>query len=180
MFVTLINFLGSAFSVITGILTIILIAVYFSPKARATPFGKFFRDRALVVVFIVSFLSLIGSLVYSDVIGYAVCQLCWYQRIFMYPLVLLSGIAILRKDYWMKFYCLIFSIIGVAISLFQYLGQLGLAPLPCNAIGYGASCSERFVFELGYITIPMMAFSAFILMAVVLALSLKKDKCPIV
>jgi disulfide bond formation protein DsbB len=93
----------------------------------------------------------------------------------MYPQVLLMGIALIRKDRWMKIYGFAFSIIGAAIALFHYTGQLGFTPLPCSAVGVSVSCSQRFVMEFGYITIPMMAFSAFMLIAATFLLSLKEQ-----
>ena len=86
------------------------------------------------------------------------------------------GIALVRKDYWMKIYGVVLSVIGAVVALSHYLGQLGLTPLPCSAVGVSVSCSERFTLEFGYITIPMMAFSAFVLIALALLISLKKEK----
>ncbi len=94
----------------------------------------------------------------------------------MYPQVLLMGIALIRKEVWMKFYGFIFSAIGAAIALYHYAGQFGVAPLPCSAVGQSISCSERFVTHFGYITIPMMAFSAFLLMALSFWLSIRNDR----
>lgn len=175
MFVILINNFWSILSIFAQILTVALIVVYFSPKVRNSAFARFFKEHGLIVAFIASFLSMIGSLIYSNVIGYAPCTLCWYQRIFMYPQVFLMAIAIWKKDQGMKLYGFILSVIGAIIALYHYFGQIGLTTLPCPAIGYSVSCSQTFVLQYGYITIPMMAFSAFILIAATFAISLKKE-----
>lgn len=175
MLATSMNLLWSILSVVAQVLSVFFLVAYFSPKVRASSIGTFFREHGLWVAFIAAFLATAGSLIYSDVIGYAPCKLCWFQRIFMYPQVILLGIALYRKDQGMKIYALVLSVVGALIALFHYTGQTGLTPLPCSAVGVSVSCSVRFVMEFGYITIPMMAFSAFLLSVTVLLLSLKKD-----
>ena len=175
-FTTSVNLLWSILSVVAEIIAVVLVVGSLCQRFKAGPFFRFFRERGLLVAFVVSLLATAGSLIYSNVIGYAPCSLCWFQRIFMYPQVLLMGIALVRKDSWMKLYGFVFSVIGAAIALYHYTGQLGLSPLPCSAVGVSVSCSERFVMEFGYITIPMMAFSAFILIAATLFVSLRAEK----
>lgn len=170
-----VNLLWGFLSIAALVLSVVFVVALFVPAVRRTPFVSFFRNRGLFVAFIVSLLAMLGSLTYSDIIGYEPCKLCWFQRIAMYPQVVLMGVAIFRKDEWMKIYGVILSAIGGAIALYHYVGQLGYTALPCSAIGYSVSCSQKFVLEFGYITIPMMAFSAFALILTALLLSLKKD-----
>jgi len=132
---------------------------------------------ALPLAFAVVVMATAGSLFYSEVAGYEPCKLCWFQRIFMYPQVLLLGIALVKKDRSAARYALLLSAIGAVIAGYHYLLQLGVAPaLPCSAVGYSVSCSQRFVMQFGYITIPMMALTAFALTGLVSALSLKFNK----
>ena len=128
------------------------------------------------MAFLISFLATFTSLIYSDVIGYEPCKLCWFQRIFMYSQVILFGVAIFRRDTGIKIYGIVLSSIGAIVALFHYIGQIGWNPLnlECLAIGYSASCAKNFVLSLGYVTIPMMAFSAFVLIALLLLISMKK------
>jgi len=64
-------------------------------------------------------------------------------------------------------YSIVLSAIGVAIAGYHYLLQIGVAPeLPCSAVGFSATCSQRFVMQFGYITIPMMATTTFLLIAI--------------
>ncbi len=166
-----VNQLWGILSIVAQLLSIALIVAFLVPKFRNGAFVRFFKERGVLIAFIISLLATVGSLIYSDVIGYEPCKLCWFQRIFMYPQVLLMGMALWRKDMSVKIYGVVLSVIGLVVAKFHYLGQIGLTPLPCSAVGYSVSCAERFVFIFGYITIPMMAFSAFLLMSVVLIIS---------
>ena len=168
------NNLFSILSIVAQIVSVVFVVSFFSTKIRNSAFVSFFSDKATLFSFIVSGLAMAGSLTYSDVVGYAPCVLCWYQRIFMYPQVFLMGIALYRREISMRVYSIVFSSIGAALALWHYLGQLGFGTLPCSAVGYSVSCADRFVMQYGYITIPMMAFSAFLFIALVCAVSIKK------
>ncbi|NCS99887.1 disulfide bond formation protein B [Candidatus Parcubacteria bacterium] len=114
--------------------------------------------------FIVALIAMSGSLFYSGVAGFTPCTLCWYQRILMYPHVILLGVALWKEDKRIMDYLIALSTLGVFVSGYHYLLQIGiLAPLPCSAIGYSVSCTKTFVMSLGYITIPMMSLTAFLL-----------------
>ncbi len=146
---------------------------------RKTPWAEVLREKegewALRGALIVALIATLGSLFYSEIAHYTPCLLCWYQRIFMYPQVILLGIAVWKKDTSVAIYSLALSIIGVALALYHYLLQLGVAPeLPCAAIGYSAACSQRFVLTFGYITIPLMALTAFFLIIVSMVTAKKK------
>lgn len=137
----------------------------------------FHRRRALLLVLIVSLTATLGSLFFSEVVGYEPCKLCWFQRIFMYPLPLLFLIGLARKESVISFYALPLSIIGGLIALYHYFLQVGklweIAVdkfAPCSAVGYSASCTDSFFLSFGYITVPMMSFSAFLLITLILAI----------
>lgn len=108
-------------------------------------------------------IATLGSLFYSEVAGYEPCKLCWIQRIFMYPQVVLLITAFVKKRAGaMLFYTLPLSIIGGLIAVYHYLLQLGVVSgAACGVVGYSVSCAQRFVMSYGYITIPMMAITAF-------------------
>ncbi len=132
-------------------------------------------SEALWYAWIVAFLSMVGSLYYSDVAGYTPCLLCWYQRICMYPLVVLLVIAASKRDNAIKVYGMTLAGIGAVIAAVHYYEQITYNPLiPCSALGYSVSCTERFFFNYGYITIPMMALTAFLLILMFLSMSKKK------
>ncbi|MCR4328271.1 MAG: disulfide oxidoreductase [Patescibacteria group bacterium] len=136
------------------------------------------KKKALWIAFSAAVIATLGSLTYSDIIGYEPCKLCWFQRIFMYPQVILLGIALFKKEKAILDYSLSLAVIGGIIAAYHYLLQVGVAPaVPCSAVGYSAACSQRFVLQYGYITIPMMAVSAFalIIVSLVMARMRKED-----
>lgn len=118
--------------------------------------------HGLGVAFLISLIATTSSLFYSEIAGYAPCTLCWYQRIFIYPQVLLLGFALWKKDRTIADYSILLSGVGAFIAIYHYYIQLGGSLLtPCSAVGYSVSCSQRFVLQFGYITIPMMSLTAF-------------------
>ena len=127
------------------------------------------RIHAISLAFTAAHLATLGSLTYSEILGYEPCKLCWFQRIFMYPQVLILGFALWGKHKGSRALLdtsLALSIIGAAVALYHYLMQLGIVSEgSCAAVGYSVSCAERFVMQFGYITIPFMALSAFLFIA---------------
>ncbi len=140
-------------------------------------FRRFAHSKGLLCAFVVAVIATAGSLFYSEVAGYEPCKLCWWQRIFMYPQVVLLGIALLKRDTAVRFYAISLSAIGAVIAAYHYLLQLDIAPaIPCQAIGYSALCSQRFVMAFGYVTIPMMALTAFLLIIAFLVLQNRNNE----
>jgi len=124
---------------------------------------------------VVALVATLGSLFYSEIVNYTPCLLCWYQRIFMYPQVILFSIALFLKDKGIAIYALSLSMLGGMLALFHYYIQLSNTKLTsCSTVGYSVSCSDNFIMQFGYITIPMMALSAFILISLLMIVSLKK------
>jgi disulfide bond formation protein DsbB len=111
--------------------------------------------------------AMLGSLYYSEIAGFVPCTLCWYQRILMYPLTLIILVGIIKQDEFLANYVLPFSIIGIFVSAYHYLIQLGLFshPLACSA---GIPCDLRWVSYFGFITIPFMALTAFIVITIIM------------
>lgn len=126
----------------------------------------FFSKNALLFSFLLSFAATLGSLLYSEVIGYEACDLCWYQRVFLYPQVILFFTALLRKDMGVFQYTLPLSVIGAFIAAYQYLLQMGLMPSVLCTADYTVSCVQRFVIYFGYVTIPFMSLIVFLLLIV--------------
>lgn len=123
---------------------------------------KYALNWGLPLAFLTALVATGGSLFYSEVAGYEPCTLCWYQRILMYPQVIILGLALWKKNDAVVDQSLVLSLIGIAIATYQYLGQISVVELlPCSAIGYSVSCSKTFVMNYGYITIPMMALTGF-------------------
>lgn len=122
----------------------------------------YFYKYGLSLSFAVALTATLGSLFFSKIVGYAPCELCWYQRIFMYPQIFLLGLALIKKERAIVDYMLVLSFFGTVISLYHnYIYYSTLAINFCSTDG-GVSCTTKYFTELGYITIPLMSLTAFI------------------
>lgn len=124
----------------------------------------------LWVGFLLSLASTALSLYYSEVLGLVPCGWCWAQRVFLWPQILLFAVALWKKDIRIADYSIALSIFGGAAALYQhYLQMGGNSLLPCPATSSQAvDCGVRFLFEFGYITFPLMAFSIFAFLIVLM------------
>ncbi len=135
----------------------------------------FVASKFLVIGFVISAGALVSSLVYSSVIGYEPCLLCWYGRIAIYPQALIFGMAIRKKDKTVLSYMMGLTIVGFIVSLYHYtIETIGTSPLPCSASG--ASCLTRYVYDYGFISIPFMELMAFTVLLLVLYIARKALK----
>ncbi|MGV2941907.1 disulfide oxidoreductase [Mesobacillus sp. LC4] len=133
------------------------------------------RKYSLYLAWLVSVVATLGSLYFSEIRDFIPCELCWYQRILMYPLVLILGIGTFQNDPSVKRFVLPMAVIGWFVSLFHYLQQKvpGFAEIkPCSS---GVPCSAQYINWLDFITIPFLAFTAFSLIIVFMVL-IKKQK----
>jgi disulfide bond formation protein DsbB len=125
---------------------------------------------ALPLGFAVALTSMLGSLYMSEVANFPPCILCWYQRIAMYPLALVLGIAALRRDVGIRWYALPLAVIGIGISTYHYL----LERFP-DSISAGCSldipCDTVWVWKFGFLSIPGMAWVGFALVITLLLLA---------
>ena len=127
---------------------------------------NFLKNNSIWLILIVSLTAMLGSLYFSDYLGFEPCKLCWYQRIALYPIVVLTLAALIKKDKNITHYTLWLAIIGGLIALNHYFLQItNVSILPCSAVGYSQSCAQVFTLQFGYITIPLMALTAAILIA---------------
>ena len=124
------------------------------------------------MAWLVALVATVGSLIYSEVIGFIPCKLCWYQRIAMYPLSVILLIGALRKETLARIYALPLALIGLAISIYHYSIQVW-PTLDAGACDPNLSCSSRWVEVFGFISIPFMAGAGFTLIAVLLIFYVK-------
>ncbi|OGH17309.1 MAG: hypothetical protein A3C30_01365 [Candidatus Levybacteria bacterium RIFCSPHIGHO2_02_FULL_40_18] len=134
---------------------------------------QFLSDNSLPFAFLVAVAATAGPLFLSEIAHFTPCKLCWFQRIFMFPQVLILGIATFKNDFSIKRYILPMSVIGAAIAIYHYLLQTSPIPLPCS--DEVANCTLKQFAYFGYITIPLMSFTAFALI-IFLMLFLKRQK----
>ncbi|MEB3100285.1 disulfide oxidoreductase [Ferviditalea candida] len=139
-------------------------------------FRKFLLANGLHAAWAISLIATLGSLYLSEILGYAPCKLCWMQRIFMYPQVILLGIAAVRKDYGQWKYVLPLTLIGAGISIYHY----GVQKLPWLKEGGTACgiipCNIEYINVFGFITIPFLAGTAFILISLIVWLTGRASK----
>lgn len=135
---------------------------------------SYLKDKwGILIVFIISLTSMSGSLYFSEVIGYIPCVLCWWQRIFMYPLVLISLVGLFKKSTDTITYILPLSIIGNIISIYHiYVQFSGVSTNFCTT---SVACNIKYIEWFGFITIPVLCGTAFLLInAVSITYILKK------
>jgi disulfide bond formation protein DsbB len=124
---------------------------------------------ALGVAAAVAVVATLGSLYYSEIADFPPCRLCWYQRIGMYPLAVVLPIAAWRRDGGVRWYALPLAIGGGLVSIYHVLVER-FPSLESGACELANPCSIIWVERFGYLTIPTMALSGFVLIALLLAL----------
>lgn len=127
---------------------------------------KFIYKYILYLSWLQALIATLGSLYYSEIRHFTPCVLCWYQRILMYPLVIIIAIGILRRDKGVYLYVLPLSILGSLIAFYHVLLQKGFLPEAVAPCQIGASCTTKFVGYFGFVTIPVMSLTAFIIITV--------------
>lgn len=134
------------------------------------------RKFLLYVAWVIALISTVGSLFFSEVMGLPPCVLCWYQRIAMYPLVIVIGVGIIMQDYRMKYYALPLCLAGLALAIYHNLLYYGIIPESITPCTQGISCTSRQIEWLGFITIPLLALIAFATLALCIFFSKSLEK----
>jgi disulfide bond formation protein DsbB len=130
--------------------------------------------QALTLAFVVALVATAGSLYFSEIAHFTPCTLCWYQRICMYPLVPVLGVAAWRRDSDARPTALILALVGGSISIYHILIE-HFPSLESNTCDPTNPCTIKWVERFGYLTIPTMALSGFALI-VVLVLTSPRSK----
>lgn len=137
---------------------------------------KISKRTALWIAFIGATIATLGSLYYSEIVGFEPCRLCWFQRIFMYPLVIILGLGLWRK-HDISDYLLGLSIPGFLIAAYQWVLQMrytfSTVSDSCSATGVSCAAPEFMIF--GFVSIPFLSMSMFLLL-VVLGWTMKRHK----
>ena len=133
-------------------------------------------ENALLMIWGISLVAMLGSLYFSEIRGYEPCTLCWYQRILMYPIVIIATVAYIQKNAKIALTTAVFSIIGAAMSLYHYsLQKLDFLQSTAPACGR-VPCTGQYINWFGFITIPFLALTAFVLIAIMSIYMLKALK----
>jgi len=148
-------------------------------KEQIKSFGDTDRNASLpYIAWVVALVATAGSLFFSEVMQLPPCVLCWYQRIAMYPLVVVIAAGIVMRDGRFRFYALPLALMGLAVSIYHNLLYYGIIPESITPCTEGISCTSRQIEWLGFITIPLMALTAFVGVSLCLLLykSRKEEK----
>lgn len=156
-----------------SVAVIILLVVF--EKYVPTPLPDFIRKNATLGGFLIALLAVLGSLYYSEIRHLPPCTFCWWQRIFLYPQVVVFGVALYTQQYRSaRITSLILSSIGGVIAVAHVLAQMGIRStgLPCAVSG--VSCTSIDLILLGYITIPIMSLTLYVLLTLIGIIGTKK------
>jgi disulfide bond formation protein DsbB len=125
---------------------------------------------ALASAFVVAVLATVGSLYFSEIAHFEPCRLCWYQRIAMYPLVVILGVAAWRRDAGVRRYAVPLAVIGAVIATYHYLLEW-MPWLDSGVCSAATPCTIVWFREFGFVSLPYLALSAFLLILTLLWLA---------
>ena len=146
-------------SIIVGI--VLVFAMIFLQETDSKLF-RWIKKHSLTIAFLLALGGMIGSLIYSNVFMFAPCEFCWWQRIFLYPQVIILGVAAWYRDVRIGTISIILSVIGICISIYHVLLQAGAVGSGAACALTGVSCTRIDVLIFGWITIPIMCLVLFV------------------
>lgn len=156
--------LGQAFVILTAILFLF---------RKEDLIVKYVGKYGVHLAFLIALVSTLGSLYYSEIVQFEPCRYCWLQRIFMYPQVILLGMALYKRSKEIIPYSIALSAVGALLAIRHYWLQMVQSTTGVDncALAGGVSCSEAYFTHLGYITIAMLSLTGFIMTIMFLYLS---------
>lgn len=143
-------------------------------KALATP--PALGWTLLLLAWLAALASTLGSLFFSGVMELEPCLLCWYQRIAMFPLVVVLGIGVYRRDLSSATYAAPLAVMGWLTATYHWLLYSGFVPKGLQPCGKGRSCAEIDLHIAGFLTIPLMSLLAFTVI-IILLMSAARTGC---
>jgi disulfide bond formation protein DsbB len=146
------------------------------PRRLAGGVAAVVGPRAHALAFVVAAVTTAGSLFYSEVKGFLPCELCWFQRICMYPLVAILGVGLLRGDRAVRWYAAPFVVVGAPLALYHWLVERVPSLAESSSCSAFVPCSVPYFEELGYVTLAFMDMSAFLLIGALLVLGSRTDR----
>lgn len=133
-------------------------------------------ENGLHLSWAIALVATLGSLYFSEIKGFLPCKLCWYQRILMYPQVFLLGMASVRRQTSIYLYVLPMTLLGACISLYHYLMEktelFQSSSFSCGIV----PCDLEYINWFGFVTIPFLALTAFILISAIHLVLWRIDK----
>jgi disulfide bond formation protein DsbB len=130
----------------------------------------------ILLSFIISLIATLGSLFFSEIMEFVPCTMCWYQRIFIYPLVFIFLINLLYPDDKIFKYTFILVFIGLLFNIYHNLLMFGIISEDMVPCVQGIPCSTIYLNWFGFITIPLLSFVAYFLLFILQLLIYKNLK----
>ena len=166
-FFTALTVVANAAVVALGVLAV---AATISAGGRrlARQFVLLVGPHARALALLVAAVATAGSLYYSQIVGFAPCELCWFQRICMYPLVAVLAVGVARRDSAARWYAAPFVLVGAPLGLYHWLVERVPSIAASASCSATVPCAVPYFEELGYVTLAFMAMSAFVLIGALL------------
>jgi len=133
------------------------------------------RASGIWIICLITTGAMLGSLYFSEHVGFAPCKLCWYQRIAMYSIAIISFVAALRNDKNIVRYTIVLAPMGLVVSTYHYLLEW-YPNLETNVCSLDVPCTAVWFRELGFVTLCFMAGSAFITVIAVSLAVMREQK----
>jgi len=157
--------LGVIGQVIVALMLIIGLLALVGLRAPLDATRRLLWGYELWAGFVVAAIATAGSLFFSQIRNFPPCELCWFQRICMYPLSYLLVVLAWRGENRFARYLIVFPVFGAGVAIYQVLIENNVIkePLACTNSAIGG-CGTKWINEFGYITIPTLALTGFLLL----------------
>lgn len=172
------NTLFTVLTFVANAVVVLLVVAGISARAGGPKLGGRARalldalgPRAGVLAAAAAIVTTAGSLYYSEIVGYLPCELCWFQRITMYPLSAILVVGLLRRDRSASWYALPFVVVGAPLALYHWLVERVPALAEGSSCSAFVPCTIPYFQELGYVTLAFMDLSAFLLIGALLVVA---------
>lgn len=134
-------------------------------------------ETYILYAWLIALVATLAAIFIGEIMGQMPCQLCWYQRIAMFPLAIILGTASFKNDLNIVFHALPIALVGGGIAAWHSLLYAGMVPEPIRPCSQtGPSCSGEGQTIFGFLSLPYLSFTAFTLITICLAMSLKWKK----
>ena len=130
----------------------------------------------IFLCFLVASVATLGSLFFSEIMQFVPCSMCWYQRIFMYPLVLMFLVSLLFPDDKIFKYAMTLVVVGLFFAIYHNLLMFDIIPESVVPCVQGVPCSTEYINWFGFITIPLLSLVAYVLLFLLLIIGKRKMK----
>jgi disulfide bond formation protein DsbB len=163
--IVLLSALGVVGQVIAAALLLVAVLALFGVRGPLRAVCRAVEGYELWLAFVVAAIATGGSLFFSEIAHFVPCELCWYQRICMYPLSILTLLMAIHADHRAARYVLPLPVVGAGVSVYHLLVENGVVGQSNTClISAPGGCGVKWINEFGYMTIPTLALTAFALL----------------